>query len=212
MLTVTATASALARKVWRVGLLRGLAAVGLGAYVLSHPSISPAVFARAVAVYWILDGLVALWASLFAATLAMNRVFLVTRGAAGIVAALAIIGLPLVEVFGAWQPGQLLLLILTLVPALIAVGLQVVLAATIDLLIALEVRRQIPGDWSVLLGVAVSVVLGGLVVAVLIRPSAVLGHGLGVVGIAGGLGLVAGAFRLRSMHDWPDILPGVPRD
>jgi uncharacterized membrane protein HdeD (DUF308 family) len=57
----------LAAKLWRVSLLRGLVALGLGAYVVSHPITSSAALVHVVAVYWIVDGLVALWASLFAA-------------------------------------------------------------------------------------------------------------------------------------------------
>jgi uncharacterized membrane protein HdeD (DUF308 family) len=104
----------LAAKLWRVSLLRGLVALGLGAYVVSHPITFSATLAHVVAVYWIVDGLVALWASLFAAALATNRVFLVIRGVGGIGAALLLFVLPLDEIFGPWQPGQIMLLILTM--------------------------------------------------------------------------------------------------
>jgi uncharacterized membrane protein HdeD (DUF308 family) len=187
----------LAAKLWRVSLLRGLVALGLGAYVVSRPITSSATLAHVVAVYWIVDGLVALWASLFAAALATNRVFLVIRGVAGIGAALLLFVLPLDEIFGPWRPGQILLLILTMAPALTAISLQIVMTAAIDLLIGLEVRRRIPGEWSLLLGAALSIVLSALVAAAFFTPPTVLWRLLGAVVLVGGLSLVAGAFRLR---------------
>jgi uncharacterized membrane protein HdeD (DUF308 family) len=187
----------LAEKLWRISLLRGLVALALGAYVFSRPIGSPATIARVVAVYWIVDGLVALWASLFAATLAANRVFLVVRGISGIGAALLLLVLPLGEIFGPWQPGQIMLLILTMAPALAAISLQIVMTAAIDLLIGLEVRRRIPGEWSLALGAVLSIAFSALVVAGFFGPPTVLWRLLGVVGLVGGLSLVVGAFRLK---------------
>jgi uncharacterized membrane protein HdeD (DUF308 family) len=187
----------LAAKLWRISLLRGLVALALGAYVFSRPIGSPATIARVVAVYWIVDGLVALWASLFAATLAANRVFLVVRGISGIGAALLLLVLPLGEIFGPWQPGQIMLLILTMAPALAAISLQIVMTAAIDLLIGLEVRRRIPGEWSLALGAVLSIAFSALVVAGFFGPPTVLWRLLGVVGLVGGLSLVVGAFRLK---------------
>jgi uncharacterized membrane protein HdeD (DUF308 family) len=187
----------LAAKLWRISLLRGLVALGLGAYVFYRPIGSPATIARVVAVYWVVDGVVALWASLFAATLAANRVFLVVRGISGIGAALLLLVLPLGEIFGPWQPGQIMLLILTMAPALAAISLQIVMTAAIDLLIGLEVRRRIPDEWSLPLGAVLSIAFSALVVAGFFGPPTVLWRLLGVVGLMGGLSLVVGAFRLK---------------
>jgi uncharacterized membrane protein HdeD (DUF308 family) len=90
-----------------------------------------------------------------------------------------------------------MLLILTMAPALAAISLQIVLTAAIDLLIGLEVRRRLPGEWSLLLGAALSIVLSALVAATFFASPTVLWHVLGAVGLVGGLSLVAGAFRLR---------------
>jgi uncharacterized membrane protein HdeD (DUF308 family) len=187
----------LAAKLWRISLLRGVLALALGAYVFSQSIGSPASLARVVAVYWILDGLVALWASLFAAALATSRVFLVVRGLGGIVAALVLFALPLDEIFGPWRPGQIMLLILTMAPALATISLQIVMTTAIDLLLGLEVRRRIPGEWSLLLGAALSIVLSLLAAAPFFGPALLPWRLLGMVGLLGGLSLVVGAFRLR---------------
>jgi uncharacterized membrane protein HdeD (DUF308 family) len=190
----------LAWKLWRVTLVRGLVALGLGAYALSRLIESPVTLARIVSAYWIFDGLVALWASSYAATLATNRTLLIVRGVGGIGAALILLNLPLAEVFGQWQPGQIVIFILSMVPALTAISLQIVLAATIDLLIGLEVRRQIPGAWSIALGAVISIVLSGLVAAGFFGFSTILGRLLGAVGVAGGLALIVGIVRLRPVR------------
>jgi len=187
----------LAAKLWLVSLLRGVVALALGAYVVSRPTSSSASLAHVVAVYWIFDGLVALWASRFAAALATNRVFLVVRGLGGIGAALVLFALPLDEIFGPWRPGQIMLLILTMAPALATISLQIVMTIAIDLLIGLEVRRRIPNEWSLPLGAALSIVLSALVAAAFLGPPTVLWRLLGMVGLVGGLSLVLGAFRLR---------------
>jgi uncharacterized membrane protein HdeD (DUF308 family) len=194
----TLTSTDLAGKLWRASLLRGLVALALGAYVLARPIGSPAGLVRIVSVYWICEGLVALWASGFAATLRHTRGILVLRGVAGLVTGLLLLGLPLEQIFGPWRPGQLMLFLLTMVPALTAIGLQIVMAATIDLLIGLEVRRRIPGEWSVALGAVVSMVLGGLAGAAFLVIPAVTGRLLGVACVGGGLGLVAGSIWLRA--------------
>jgi uncharacterized membrane protein HdeD (DUF308 family) len=194
----TPTSIDLAGKLWRASLVRGLVALALGAYVLSRPIGSPAGLVRIVSVYWICEGLLALWASRFAVTLRHNRARLVTRGVVGIVTGAILLGLPLDEIFGPWRPGQVMLFLLTMVPALTAIVLQIVMAATIDLLIGLEVRRRIPGEWSVALGAVVSIVLGGLASVGFLAIPAVTGRLLGVVCLAGGLGLVAGSIWLRA--------------
>jgi uncharacterized membrane protein HdeD (DUF308 family) len=194
----TLTSIDLAGKLWRASLLRGLVALALGAYILARPIGSPAGLVRIVSVYWICEGLVALCASGFAASLRHTRTALVLRGVAGLVTGLLLLGLPLEQIFGPWRPGQLMLFLLTMVPALTAIGLQIVMAATIDLLIGLEVRRRIPGEWSVALGAVVSMVLGGLASAAFLVVPTVTGRLLGVVCLGGGLGLVAGSIWLRA--------------
>jgi len=64
--------------------------------------------------------------------------------------------------------------------------------------LGLEVRRRIPGEWSVTLGAVLSMVLSGLVAAGVFGFP--IGWPLGVVGVAGGVSLVAGTVRRRSVR------------
>ena len=189
--------SDLAGKLCRLTLVRGVVALALGAYALSLPTVTPAVVTRLASVYWIVDALAAGWISRFAATVATTRVVLIIRAAAGLAAALVLLALPLAEVFGPWRPGQLMFLIFTAIPALASIGLQIVLAATIDLVVGFEARRRIPGEWSIILAAGVSIGLGVAVAACFFDLSRVPGQLVGVIGVAGGLGLIAAALRLR---------------
>jgi uncharacterized membrane protein HdeD (DUF308 family) len=187
---------ALAASLGRIALVRGVVVCALTAYVVFGSTISPALVARLVAVYWLIDGLVALWARRFAATLATSRALLLTRGIVAIVAAVVLLALPLREVFGEWQPGQGVLFLFTIAPALAMTVLQIIMAATIDLMLGLAVRRRISGDWSVVLGSVVSIVLSVLIAVSFAGMSAALARPLAFIALVGGLGLIAGAFRL----------------
>jgi uncharacterized membrane protein HdeD (DUF308 family) len=187
---------ALAASLGRIALVRGVVVCALTAYIVFGSTTSPALVARLVAVYWLIDGLVALWASRFAATLATSRALLITRGIVAIVAAVVLLALPLREVFGEWQPGQGVLFLFTIAPALAVTVLQIIMAATIDVMLGLAARRRIPGDWSVVLGAVVSIVLSVLIAVSFGGMSAALSRPLAFIALAGGLGLIAGAFRL----------------
>jgi len=190
----------LAGKLWPLSLLRGVAALVLGAWVLTAPPSSPGMLMRAVAAFWVVDGLAVFGGSLAASTLMFNRVFLILRALAGIVTAVVLLGLPLSEAFGPYKPGQMVLLLFVVPSVVVSIGFQV-LAAVFDLMVSLEVRRHIPGEWTLALASAISIVFGVLLVSVILAPPSVLGRGVGAVGVIGGLAIVLGALRLRLARD-----------
>ena len=193
----TAPANQLAGRLWPLILLRGLAALVVGAcgFLVAIPS--PAVLVRGIAIYWLLDGLCTLWAAFSARTLASRKTLLVLRGGVGVVAAVVTAALPLLEVYGHWRPGQLIVLLFTVGFVLALIVLQIVLAALIDVPVALEVRRHIAGEWSVLLAGVLSIVLSVVAGIGFAGLPVNLAPGLGVIGVVGGCALIAGALRLR---------------
>jgi uncharacterized membrane protein HdeD (DUF308 family) len=193
----TAPANQLAGRLWPLILLRGVAALVLGAcgFLVAMPS--PAVLVRGISLYWLLDGLCTLWAAFFVQTLASRKTLLILRGGAGVGAAVVTAALPLLEVYGHWRPGQLILLIFTVGFVLALIVLQIVLAALIDVPVGLEVRRHVVGEWSVLLAAVLSVVLSLLAGIGFAGLPVNLAPGLGVIGVVGGCALIAGALRLR---------------
>jgi uncharacterized membrane protein HdeD (DUF308 family) len=193
----TAAANQLAGRLWPLILLRGLGALVLGAcgFLVAIPS--PAVLVRGIAIYWLLDGLCTLWAAFFVQTLASRKTLLILRGGVGVGAAAVTGALPLLEVYGHWRPGQLILLIFTVGFVLALIVLQIALAALIDVPVGLEVRRHVVGEWSVLLAAVLSIVLSLLAGIGFAGLSVNLAPGLGVIGVVGGCALIAGALRLR---------------
>jgi hypothetical protein len=147
-------------------------------------------------VYWAVEGLIVLCGSLSVSMLSLNRTLLFLRSIAGVVTSLVIIGLPLEAVFGRWQPGQIMLLILVVPAVMLAITLQI-LAAIFDAVMSMAVRRRIPGEWSVASSALVSIVFGVALVATILVSPPVLGRGIAMVGIVGGLAVVAAALRLR---------------
>jgi len=189
----------LAARVWGLSLARGLAALGLGIWVLAFPPSSPGMLTRAVAVFWVVDGLIVFGGSL-TASLMFNRMLLLLRAVAGLITAIVLLALPLSDAFGPYRPGQILLLLFVVPAVILAIALQI-LGAVVDLLVCLEVRRRIAGEWSLGLSAALSIVFGLLLVGAIMAPPAVLGRGVGLVGIVGGLAVVVGALRLRPTGD-----------
>ncbi len=179
----------------RVALARGVAAVAIGAYVLGRMPMSRAEIARAIALYWIVDGAVVLSSTRLAASLTVSPVLVLLRGIVAIAAGLAIFGLPLDAVFGPWRPGHVLIVTTVTAMAFCVIALQI-LAATVDGLVRRAVRRHIPRDWSVTLGAALSVALAlGAAATFAMSPTA-LALGVGAVSLGAGLALLAGAVIL----------------
>ena len=71
-------------RLWWAGLLRGTTALALGAYIASQTPSSSAAVARTSAAYWIVDGLVTMWAGASIATLTLNRLVLLLPAASAL--------------------------------------------------------------------------------------------------------------------------------
>ena len=186
----------LAGKVWRIGLIRGITALALGGYLLFQATASPAVIARASGAYWVVDGLIALWAAAVAAMLTLNRLLVLLRGGIAIAAGLTLFALPLGMVFGPWQPGQVVLLMIIAGVMLTVIGAQL-LVAVLDVMLCLEVRRRIPGEWSCAIGAALSAGFAVIAAATLAAPPPLLSRAVGIMAVIGGVGVLATAARLR---------------
>jgi uncharacterized membrane protein HdeD (DUF308 family) len=187
---------ALAASLGRAALVRGVVVGALAAYVVSQPGTSPAVLAKMVAVYWLFEGVLAFWMGRVAATLATSRGVLIVRGVIALIAGVVLLVLPLAAVFGEWRPGQGVLFLFTIVPALAVTALQILMAATVDMMLGVAVRRRIPGDWSVALGALASIVLGVMVAVGFAGLAGTLTRPLAIVALAVAVGLLVSAFRL----------------
>ncbi len=176
-------------------LVRGMAALVIGTYVLARMPASAVGIARVIAAYWIVDGLVVLTVGRRAGDIALGRGIFVLRGIIALAAGIALLGLPLDAVSGPWRPGHVLIVTVVTATALTMIGLQVVMVA-FDAVICAAVSRHMGGGWSAPLGAALSVLLAlGAAATFAGRPTGV-GFGIGAVALAASIALLASALSL----------------
>jgi uncharacterized membrane protein HdeD (DUF308 family) len=175
--------------------VRGVAALALGAYVVSREALSGADIARAGGAYWIVDGLVTAAAARFSGALVLGRVTLLLRAALAVAAGVVMLGLPLGVLFGRWQPGSGLVWMVVAGVALAVVMLQLG-AGAFDVLVWRRIRRHRPREWTWALAAAFSAVLAVVVGATLAVPVTVLGPVLGAAALFTGAGFLVGAGTL----------------
>lgn len=182
----------LSRTLGRIGVVRGITAFALGAYIFVQEPASAAVVARMSAAYWIVDGLAALRAARFADALALSRMVFLLRGGIALASGVIVLGLPLGVVFGPWQPGQGLLFVLVTAVMLGAVGCQLG-AGAFDVLIWLALRRRVAGGWSWMLGGAFSAALAVVAASIFVVPAVVVGRFASIAAMVAAFGFVVGA-------------------
>src|SRR5262249_48555290 len=149
-----------------------------------------------VAAYWVVDGVVVVWAATIARRHGFGGWGLLLRGIVVALIGLWILISPATETLGGPQRVGWFVSFLVLVPALLfLVTVQGVFAAIVDFLVWLTVRRDLPGEWSGLLSAALAVATSVLVWRSILgvahpRVAALLT-------IAAGIGFIACAVRLR---------------
>lgn len=166
---------------WWLVLLRGIAGIAFGILAYAWPIVTLLSLAILWGAYALADGIFALWASIARPEPTGHRWWLALVGVAGIAAGLVTF----------FMPG----LTASLLVLLIAIWAIVVGVAEIAGAIAL--RKQIQGEWMLVLGGVVMVLLG---VAILVWPLAgavATVWTIGAFSIVAGICYVALAFRLR---------------
>jgi uncharacterized membrane protein HdeD (DUF308 family) len=175
---------ALARNWWTV-LLRGVVALIFGLLALIWPDITVLVLVTLFGAYALVDG-----------ALALGRAIVGRRGAGGSRGWLAITGITGILagiVVLAW-PGETALVLLWLIAA------WAILTGVLEIISAVRGRREIRGEWLFILGGALSVLFG---IVLMVWPAA---GALAVIFIIGlyavlfGIVQIALAFRLRRLR------------
>jgi uncharacterized membrane protein HdeD (DUF308 family) len=189
----------LAQRLWPVVLLRGVAALGLGVSLLTASMTTASDVVARLAAYWVVDGVLLMWAAAVARRHGQGGLGLLARGLITVLVGLWIFASPVVDVVGGnYRPGWFVSF-LVLVPALlILVALQGFIAAVLDFAMWLAIRRELPGDWTWMLSagiaVATSVLLWRSILGVA-HPRAAA-----VVTILTGAGFILCAVRLRGQR------------
>lgn len=168
---------------WWVLLLYGVVAVVFGLIAIMRPLSAATALAWAIGIMALVEGLISLFA-LFGGNSGVPRGWLLVYALASLVfGALAVIN-PLATAS---------VLILLLAAWLIVAGIY-------RIVFAVRVRRQIQGEWLLILSGVLAIVLGGLMVANPLAGVAVTTLWIGIGSLIYGLLQVLVAFRLRRLR------------
>ncbi len=171
---------------WWSLLIRGLAAILLGIMALMWPGIAFTAIVLLFGAYALVDGVASIAGAVRARAQPRWWVLLL-EGLVGVAAAAVtffwpgITALALVFVIAAWA---------------VATGI-------LEIVAALRLRREIRGEWLLLLGGILSVVLGVLFFAAPAAGALAIALWLGIYALLFGITEVALAFKLRAMRERP---------
>src|SRR4030095_12180724 len=169
---------------WWALLLRGIAAILFGVLAFIWPAVSLLSLVFAFGVYAIFDGIFAIIAGLRAPSGMKKWWWLELVGIVSILAG----------VLAFAMPGMTAFVLLTLIAAWAIIG------GIFEIIAAIQLRKEITGEWLLILGGAASVLFG---VVMMINPTAGAIAVLWVVGayaIFYGVLLVALSLRLRGLE------------
>ena len=167
---------------WTFLLLRGLAALIFGFLTLTRPGITITVLVLLFAVYAISDGVLAVLASLSGRS-SQHWWMLLLSGLIGIGVGILALRSPGITAF---------VLLLYIAGWAIATGV-------IEVIIALRVRKEVQGEWRLIVAGLISVAFGAFLLARPGQGALTLVGAIGLYELAFGLLLVLLAFKVRAL-------------
>jgi len=171
----------LARNWWTL-VVRGVLAVVLGVIAFANPAAAVAAFVFLFGVYAIVDGVLAIIGGVRAAEHHERWWTFILEGVVDILAGIIAFGAPAVAAFA----------------LVLVVAFWAIITGVLELLAAIRLRREIEGEWLLVINGILSLVFGGIL---LLRPAAgllVVVWWIGAYAIVFGIVLLALAFRLRA--------------
>ena len=167
---------------WWALLLRGLLAVLFGLIALFMPGITLTVLVLVFGAYALVDGVFALVAGIRGT--GGSRWVLIIEGVLGVLAGLVTVG---------W-PG------ITALVLLYVIAIWAIFTGVAEIVAAIALRREIEGEWALILSGAISVIFG-IILAVLPGVGLLsLVWLVGIYAILFGIALIVLAFRVRGMQ------------
>jgi uncharacterized membrane protein HdeD (DUF308 family) len=184
----------LARYWWAVAL-RGVFAVLFGLMALIWPGITLIVLVALFGAYCLVDGVIALGTATFGgADAAGRRPWLIVEGIAGVIAGV---------ITFAW-PSITTLVLLWLIAAWALV------TGVMEIVVAVRLRRELQGEWLLILSGALSVLFGILLAVWPASGALAVVFLIGIYALVFGAVLVALGLRLRRLQRG-DTVPGTRR-
>lgn len=178
------------RRLWWMPLARGLFLLVLGGYALFRPGMTVSVLTGVIGLFVIADGVLAIVGGLQRE--ALWRRWTIIRGVLEIGVGVFVFANPAV-VAG-----------VTAVTVMYVLAFTAILVGALEIVAAIQVRREIEGEgWLVLAGV-LTVIFGVILLVAPISFGLLLVRVLGIFGIISGVSLIGYSFRLRRLgRQWP---------
>ena len=173
----------LARNWWTIAV-RGVLAIVLGVIAFANPAAAVAAFVFLFGVYAIIDGVLSIIGGVRAAEHHERWWTFLLEGLVDILAGIIAFGAPAAAAFA----------------LVFVVAFWAMITGALELVAAVRLRREIEGEWLLVLNGIVSLVFGGIL---LLRPAAgllVVVWWIGAYAIVFGILLLALAFKLRARH------------
>jgi uncharacterized membrane protein HdeD (DUF308 family) len=170
---------------WWLPLLRGVLLIAVGCYALFRPAMTAVMLTQVVGFFVALDGMLAIVAAILGET--PSRGWRIVRGVLAILIGGFVLGHP-IAVAG-----------VTTVVVMYVIAAGAIASGTIEIMAAIRDRKEIEGAGWMLLGGALAVLFG---VLLLIAPMAfgqLIVRVVGAYAIVFGVSLVAVAFRVRGL-------------
>lgn len=172
-------------QLWWTVLLRGILLIILGGYALYQPGMTLITFTQVLAVFVILDGILAIIAAILGVT--ESRGWTLVRGVLGILVGIFVLGHPLVV-------GMLTGLMVVMV-----IAIQSIVCGVMEIIVAIRERKQIEGEgWLILSGLC-GIIFGGILLAAPFASSLILIRIVGAFTIFFGAALIVNSFRVRKL-------------
>ena len=175
-------------KNWWVLMLRGMFAVlfGVAAFAWPGPTLVALVFLYGA--YALVDGMTALWAGAFA-----RAWWLVLSGVLGII----------VGVGTFFYPG------ITAVALFYLIAAWAVIRGIFEIVAGIGLRKQITGEWALILGGIFSIIFGVVLVAYPMPGVLALVWLIGTFALVFGVTMIVMGFQLRSLPQKLEMHPGM---
>jgi uncharacterized membrane protein HdeD (DUF308 family) len=141
-------ATVLSRNWWKL-LLRGLVAIGFGVLTFSNPGISLAALVLTFGVYALIDGILAIWTAIAGRDRIEHWVVLLLGG-------LSSFGIGVITFMA---PG------ITAIALLFYIALWAILVGVIGIIAGVRLRKEITGEWALILSGLVAVAFGVFLIA-----------------------------------------------
>ncbi len=171
-------------KLWWLILVRGVMLVILGGYALFSPGLTLAIFAQVLAIFAILDGVLALMAG--AMGWSESRGWTLARGAICLLAGLFVL----------MHSAIVGVLAVTIVVCIIA--FQIIATGILEVMVGIQQRKHMEGEGWLIFGGILSIILGSLILAAPAMFGLMLIRIIGSFVILFGIILITNAFRAES--------------